>query len=315
MKFGKSHLLEKVLEFFQKHIKKEGDSIPSSVSIRNEPGTPIDHVKKYVKLLHNYTHRNVIIYYSGWLYLPQEFPTGINDLDMNGFMAMCYNLNIEKGLDLILHTSGGEIAATEAIINYIYKHFDGDVRVIVPQLAMSAGTMIACSSKEIIMGKQSSLGPIDPQFSNFPAQGLLAEFNKAKKEIEENPSCIPLWQLIISKYSPTLLDTCQNAIDWANDIFKESLTRNMFKENQDEEKIDKILQLFGSHENTKDHGRHLSIDKCRECGLKIKALEDDDVLQDYVLSIHHSCMEVFEQNSPCKIFCNQHYELLYFHQQ
>ena len=48
-------------------------------------------------------------------------------------------------------------AAAEAIVNYLRLKFDYDIRVIVPQLAMSAGTMIACAAKEIIIGKQSSL--------------------------------------------------------------------------------------------------------------------------------------------------------------
>ena len=138
----------------------------------------------------------------------------INDVDMNGFMAMTCGLDFDKVLDLILHTPGGNVEATESIINYLYQMFDGDVRAVIPQLAMSGGTMIACSCKEILMGKQSSLGPIDPQFGNFPAQGLIAEFERARDEINQNPNAIPLWQPIISQYSPTLLNSCQNAIDW-----------------------------------------------------------------------------------------------------
>lgn len=311
MRFGKFPLLKRVQEFIQKHINFWGDKIPSRVSIKNEEGTPIDHIKKYVNLLHNYTKRNVIIYYSGWLYMPSDLPVGINDLDMNGFMAMCYGLDFKKGLDLILHTPGGDVAATEAIINYLYKMFNGNIRAIIPQLAMSGGTMIACSCEEIIMGKQSSLGPIDPQFKNLPAQGILNEFETAKKEISENPSTIPLWQLIIKNYTPTLLGSCQNGIDWANEIFQESLSRNMLK-GESEQMIKKVVKLFGSQDNTKAHDRHLSIDKCREFGLKVRALEEDDTLQEYVLSIHHSCMELFEQSAPLKIFCNQFSEFLFF---
>lgn len=159
--------------------------MPSFIEIKNEIGTPLEHLKKYVDLLYNHTNRNVIVYYSGWLSRPDGIPTFINDLDMNGFMLMTHGLDFNKGLDLILHTPGGNVAATEAIINYIYNMFHGDVRAIVPQLAMSGGTMIACSCKEIIMGKQSSLGPIDPQFNGVPAQGLIAEFKKRKKKLNK----------------------------------------------------------------------------------------------------------------------------------
>ena len=94
---------------------------------------------------------------------------------------------------------------------------------------MSDGTMIACSCKKIILGKHSSLGPIDPQFMGVPAQAILTEFANAKKEINDEPSSIPLWQMIISKYDPTLIDSCQKAVEWSNDIFRDSLKNNMFK--------------------------------------------------------------------------------------
>ena len=78
-------------------------------------------------------------------------------------MTVIHQLDRDKGLDLILHTPGGDTAATESIVDYLHNMFGNNIRAIVPQLAMSAGTMIACSCKEIIMGLQSSLGPIDPQ--------------------------------------------------------------------------------------------------------------------------------------------------------
>ena len=241
-----------------------------------------------------------------------NLPVEINDLDINGFMAMTNTLDYKKGLDLILHTPGGSVAATESIINYLYNMFDGNIRAIIPQLAMSGGTMIACSCKEIIMGKQSSLGPIDPQFGEFPAQGLISEFESAREEINKNINNIYLWQPIISQYSPTLLNSCRNAIEWANEIAKTSLKRNMFSDCENNDVIiDKIMNVIASHDNTKAHDRHLSLRKCKDIGLKITDLESDDVLQDYVLSIHHSCMEIFEKTPTYKIFSNQNVNLAY----
>ena len=45
-------------------------------------------------------------------------------MDKNGFMAMCHELDVEKGLDLILHTPGGDVAATESIIDYLNNIFE-----------------------------------------------------------------------------------------------------------------------------------------------------------------------------------------------
>lgn len=145
-----------------------------------------------------------------------------------------------------------------------------------------------------------------------PAQALIDEFLTAKKEIKEDPSCIPLWQNIIGQYTPTLLDSCQHAIKWSKEILHTSLKRNMFF-NDENPPIPKIMDTLASHKETKAHNRHLSADKCREIGLKVSFLEDDDKLQDYVLSVRHCSMEIFEQMRVYKIFCNQNSHLNYMY--
>ena len=107
-----------------------------------------------------HTGRNVISYYSGWLSKGSVSLTDMNDEPKNGFMTTVHKLDRKRGLDLILHTPGGGIAATQSIVNYLHKMFGQDLRAIVPQIAMSAGTIIACCCKEIWMGAQSNLGPI-----------------------------------------------------------------------------------------------------------------------------------------------------------
>ena len=105
----------------------------------------------------------------------------INDADMTGFMNCVHGMDCTRGLDLILHTPGGSPAAAEAIVNYLRTKFNMNIRVIIPQLAMSAGTIISCAAKEIVMGKQSSLGPIDLKFNGIPTYNIKMEFEEAKK--------------------------------------------------------------------------------------------------------------------------------------
>jgi hypothetical protein len=155
------------------------------------------------------------------------------------------------------------------------------------------------------MGKQSSLGPIDPQINGLPAQGIIKEFEQAKKEICGNPSNIGVWKPIIAKYHPTLINSCYNSIDWSEDILKHSLYKCMFKDDRNsEEKIRKIIEYLGSHKNTKTHDRHLNPKKCEEIGLKIKMMEDNQELQDYILSIHHACFNLMNKSPISKIFMN-----------
>ena len=76
----------------------------------------------------------------------------ISDGDKNGFMTTIHQLKREEGLDLLLHTPGGSMAATKSLVAYLRNMFEGNIRAFVPQIAMSAGTMTACSCSEIFMG-------------------------------------------------------------------------------------------------------------------------------------------------------------------
>jgi len=260
--------------------------------------------------LHEKTGRNIILYYSGWQQKPpgpgQHSHFSIVDQDKLGFMSACNGLKDRStGLDLILHTPGGDIAATESLVDYLHKMFE-DIRVIVPQIAMSAGTMIACSAKSILMGKQSSLGPIDPQFNGIPAHGVIEEFEQAKKEVSKDPKLAHVWQPIINKYHPAMIGEAQKAIDWSEQIVKQWLMDGMLKGNPKAKSIaNKIIKELGDHSVTKSHNRHLSAEKCAEIGLKIETLEDDPELQDGVLTIHHACIHTLAGSGTTKLIENQ----------
>lgn len=259
--------------------------------------------RKYLKKIFQYTKRNVIAYYSGWLQRPNSPDVIVNDKDISGFMLNIHKMDRKKGLDLILHTPGGSLVAAEALVTYLKSMFGKDIRAIVPQLSMSAGTMIAFSCKEIVLGKHSSLGPIDPQMGNIPCQAVIAEFERARKEIISNPKNAALWQFIISKYHPTFLSSCKHAIDMSVQLVEDWLNGNMFENEKD--KTQKVINHFSSHDNSKTHARHISLATCKEMGLKIIELESDDKLQDLILTTHHAFMHTFSNSGALKIIENQ----------
>lgn len=276
--------------------------------------SPLDVIRrKYLRTMYEYTGRNVIAYYSSFLQKPNS-NSSIDDNDKNAFMQTVHGLDKSKGLDLILHTPGGNTAATESIVNYLHSIFGNDIRAFVPQIAMSAGTMIALSCKEIVMGKQSNIGPIDPQFGGMSCAGVIEEFTKAVNEIKTNPKSTPLWQVIISKYHPTFLGDCQKAITWSEQMVKNWLVRNMLCDvEKPEETAKTIVDKIGSHEITFTHSKHIHIDECREIGIKVTELENMNKeerggckdLQDCVLTIHHTYMHTFSISNAIKIIENQ----------
>jgi ATP-dependent protease ClpP protease subunit len=273
------------------------------VEVKKGVPNPLDIIRrKYILEIHKKTGRNVIAYYSGWLQRGNAIDVIVNDKDKNAFMVNIHKLDRTKGLDLILHTPGGDLAATESIVDYWNLMFGKDIRAIIPQISMSAGTMMALACKEIIMGKQSNLGPIDPQMGGVACQAVLDEFQKAKEDIRKNPQAAPLWQVIISKYHPTFLGECQNSIEWSEKLAFDWLKRNMC--DGDESKTKKILKEFSDHKTNKSHARHISKDKCKEIGVSIIDMEDDNDLQDLILTVHHSFMHTFSHSTATKIVEN-----------
>ncbi len=266
--------------------------------------------RKYLKNLHEVTGRNVVIYYSGWLQkesIARNHPNvfAITDSDMHGLMAALKGLDRSLGLDLVLHTPGGSLAATESIVNYLRGLYK-DIRAIVPQIAMSGGTMMSLACKEIVMDKHSSLGPIYPQFGGAPAGAIVEEFDQALKKVSDDPKLIPVYQIMLSRLDLVTINEARKALEWSEEITREWLLTGMFRglKTQDT-KANRVLKEFSDRPRTKSHSRHISADKAKDVGVKIKLLEKEQQLQDAVLSVHHSTIQTLAETSAVKIIENQ----------
>jgi len=280
-------------------------------SINERGPQAIDIVRhKYLSELNSYTKRNTIIYASRWTSgdAPPNLVT-LNDEDIHAFMEAIAGLTGDD-LDLILHTGGGSAEATDAIVSYLRQKF-AHIRIIIPQAAMSAGTMLACAGDEIVMGKQSSIGPIDPQFilqtsvgvQSLPAHAILKQFEIAQKECAENPKLLNSWMPMLSQYGPALLIRCKDQIDFGRDLVENWLSTYMFKDSKDEHPA-QIAEFLSNHDNFKTHGKHLNIEVAKSIGLKIIELEHDQDFQDKILSAFHATLHAFGVTSTVKIIAN-----------
>ncbi|ATI46748.1 SDH family Clp fold serine proteinase [Vibrio vulnificus] len=261
--------------------------------------------------LQAHTGRNVICYYSGWLNVNgASVPNlSIDDMDKNGFMNAVQGMDCSLGLDLILHTPGGSVTAAESLVYYLRKKFGTDIRVIIPQMAMSAGTMIACCSKEIVMGHQSCVGPFDPSVRNVSAFAVFDEFQRASKDIQTNPHNIPLWQTMLSKYPPAFLEECERAIELANTIVPQWLRENMLSHLGAEEletTTNRIVSALNNPHKTKEHSRHIHIEEAIELGLTVTQLENDQALQEKVLTLHHAYLATLMMTNTSKLIESHH---------
>lgn len=261
---------------------------------------------KHLAELSNFTGRNVIAYYSGWQSKPGISGTDIRDEDRDGFMRSLHGIDYSKGLDLILHTPGGSIAATQAIITYLRQMFGRNIRAIVPHTAMSGGTIMACACKTIVMARHSSIGPIDPQIRGIPAMGVISEFERAFAEIKADPQKQAVWAPILAQYTPTFVGNCENAVKWSETFARQQLKENMFyRVPKSAPKIDRIIKALTEYDEVKLHERQIGYEEARKIGLKIELLEDNQDLQNMVLTVHHCYVHTLSNTNAFKLIENQ----------
>ena len=88
-------------------------------------------------------------------------------------------------IDLILHTPGGLLLASEQIANALKRH-TGKITVMIPFYAMSGGTLIAIAADEILMNQDAVLGSLDPIVTGaggnfYPAVSILNALAKPNR--------------------------------------------------------------------------------------------------------------------------------------
>ena len=275
--------------------------------------SPFDVVRrKYLGLVAEHTTRPTILYATAWLSNLTVPPpmVSVTDDDMLGFMETVHGLS-GPDLDLILHSPGGSASAAEQIVKYLRSKFQ-NIRIIVPHMAMSAATMIACAADRIVMGNHSFLGPIDPQLimqtalgpRSIPVQAILEQFERALRDAAD-PVKLRVWAPMLTQYGPDLLVTCDNAAKLSEDLVSEWLKSYMFRGQADADAKGKaIAHWLADHNQFKTHARPIARDELRAKGLDIRSLEEDQTEQDLFRSVHHALAHTFNGTPSVKIIEN-----------
>lgn len=158
-------------------------------------------------------------------------------------------------IDLILHTPGGLVLATEQIARALIRHA-AKVTVFVPHYAMSGGTMLAMAADEIVMDENAVLGPVDPQLGNVAAASVL-------KVLEEKP---------IDKIDDQTLvtaDIARKAIAQVQAFVRSLLEDNIPAPKIDPDKIDTIIERLTTGQVTHDYP--IAMEEAEEIGLPVTA--------------------------------------------
>lgn len=153
-------------------------------------------------------------------------------------------------IDLVMHTPGGLVLASEQIARALQKH-KAKVTIIVPHHALSGGTLIALAADEVLMDDNAVLGPLDPQLGRvYPATSVLE---------------VPKHKPVEKMKDETLiyLDVALKAIKQVEDLITETLSRKKIAP----ENARRIAKTLTSGEWTHDYP--LTIDKLKEIGIDV----------------------------------------------
>ena len=275
------------------------------------PDWLVNRLKGYLSEISQLREGTTVIFYASAFLQKPELRSSIDYEDMNGFMDALHGADTSKGLTLILHTPGGNPHAVESIVDYLHSKFRY-IEVVVPYLAMSGGAMISLASNLIILGKQSQLGPIDPQISSgnrsHSARAIQQAFSRAKNDINEDVRLAHLWAPILQNMGPSLILEAERALSYSEGLVQSWLSKRMFSSENNEEsesKIKKIASYFNAEQDAEQepvyvHGQRIGIDKLDELEVKIESLEDNQCLQDATLSAYHLMTLIFDSTRCIK---------------
>ena len=138
---------------------------------------------------------------------------------------------------IFIETGGGSVQTVEKMVELIRAHYSGKVTFVVPDMAMSAGTVLCMSGDAIMMDYSSSLGPIDPQVlvkkngeeAYVPALGYL---DKVDELIEKsaNGTLTAAEFALLKDMDLGLLRSYEQARDLSVELMKKWLIEYKFKD-------------------------------------------------------------------------------------
>lgn len=196
---------------------------------------------------------------------------------------------------VILDTPGGVVEVVERMVDALRSRYD-EVIAIVPDRAMSAGTILALSADRILMDHLSCLGPIDPQIEKdgklVPALSYLNQYERLNKKAQTGELTTAEYALL-NKLDLGELYQFEQARELSQDLLIKWLSQYKFKDWAKTEtrqepvteamKVDRakeIAKLLNDPEKWRSHGRAIDMKTLQgeEIKLIIENLEDAPVL-------------------------------------
>lgn len=210
-----------------------------------------------------------------------------------------------KRLLVILETVGGSIETAERIANVFRHHYPAEVNFLVPNFAMSAGTVLVMSGDNIFMDYYSILGPIDPQLRHrdghlVPALGYLEKYDELIERSRNGSLSAAELAILVERFDQAQIHRFEQARDHSVDLLKQWLAVYKFKnwkttetgnkrvtKKLRETRAGEIAKVLNDTKRWRSHARGLSIEVLRrDVNLMVSNFGDDPELNRRVRSYY-----------------------------
>jgi ATP-dependent protease ClpP protease subunit len=190
--------------------------------------------------------------------------------DIVSITAMLDQVGETDNIDLLIHSGGGSGTVAEKIVEMIRQYCKNEFKVIVPNIAKSAATMIALAADRIVMGVSSELGPIDPQLQTvqggrvflISAQSFVDARDRLEqkaREAAERDEPMQPYLVQLGSLNSGFIDYCEKAIAFAKDFATKSLEKYMLREKENAHELaERIATDLCSASEYFTHGRTIS---------------------------------------------------------
>ncbi len=185
-----------------------------------------------IKSIQESTRRVLLCYVSG------KF-CEIDRDDIVPFVDLLHNVPAGCDLDLLLHTGGGDVDAAEKLINMVRDKVGlATLRVVVPDFAKSAGTLMVLGADSVVMSDVSELGPIDPQIVlrdgngnhiRHSIQSYLDAYEEHAAILKSDPTNVAS-QIMLSKLDPATVNVFKAVKRRVTRFAEAQLQRGMFRQ-------------------------------------------------------------------------------------
>lgn len=268
------------------------------------------------RIAHYRGGRDLLVYASDLNRRNSRVSISIDNSDLLPFYDQLSNLS-GKSLDLIVETPGGLAEVVEQMVEVVRSRYE-DVAIIVPGTAKSAGTIMAMSADDILMGPTSALGPIDAQLfwqgKVFSAEALLKGFKKIQEEVDKEKRLNLAHVPILQQISPGELQHAQNALNFAKVLVTRWLKQYKFKDwhthsttgqpvsdRERQTRAEEIAEKLCSHSEWLTHNRSIMIQHLREMKLRISDYSEKSELSDAIQRYYTLLQMTFATSSIYKI--------------